>query len=140
MSTPVSAATAWLAAADPDPDHAARWLGSTTIVVLPTGRSFDAVKVPEHVGRRVQKAGVDGPVISDPAGQTMFFLVPPGTASRWEPTGDAVCLGLNSYLTVPVPEVTAAPGPHWIQPPAEEGQLVDPALLADLLRTVGEAS
>jgi hypothetical protein len=140
MSTLMPAASAWLAEADPDPGRASRWLSSTTIVVLPTGTLFDAVKVPLHTGRLVHEAGIEGPVISDPMGQVLYFLVPPGTSRTWKAGGDIVCRGTGTFLTVPVPEVTAPPGPHWLQPPTEHGRLVDPGRLAELLRTVGEAS
>lgn len=126
MSSTIEAAAVWLAAADPDPAHAARWIGASRIILLPLGRRWSAVKVDGHDGLAAA-AAVSGPSIHDPAGQCVFFLVPPRTV--WDVAGTE-CLGENCWLTVPTPTVTEPPGPHWLFPPDGSGQLVN----ADELR------
>lgn len=128
----LAAAAEWLVAADPDPDHARVWLSSTNIIMLPLGRQFEAVKVPERLGESVLAQGVDGPVIRDGGGRCYFFLVPVGTRERWAVDGTE-CLGDTCYLTIPVPARTYPPGPFWSQQPDGSGLLVDPVLLLDAL-------
>lgn len=129
----------WLAKADPDPEHAKRWLSSARILLLPLGRLWDVVKVPRLRGLAAVEMGVDGPVIHDPAGQAVFFLVPVGTAIVWDVDG-TVCLGDACYLATPVPVVKTPPGPHWLQAPDGSGQLVDPETLRDALTAVSMQS
>ncbi|MDJ0460568.1 hypothetical protein [Streptomyces sp. H27-C3] len=134
MSTETpAAASAWLASADPDPTRARLWISQTSIVLLPLGRTFDAIKVPEHPAREAMATGIDGPVIRDPGGRVRYFLIPPGSAAGWSTPGTER-LGDTSYLTVPAPAVMYPPGPHWVQPPDGSGTLVDPAALAALLK------
>ncbi|MGW6460421.1 hypothetical protein ACWF94_31615 [Streptomyces sp. NPDC055078] len=128
---------AWLAQADPDPERAKRWLSSTRIVLLPIGRTWDAVKAPRIHGLAAVESGIDGPVISDPAGQTVFFLVPPGTSATWD-LADTTCLGDACWLSVLVPAITAPPGPHWLQPPDGCGTLVTPDTLWAALTAAAE--
>lgn len=125
MSDTIDAAEAWLAAADPDAEHAGRWLRSAKILLLPLGRCWSAVKVDQHDGLAAA-ADSPGPLIHDPAGRCVYFLVPVGT--RWDCPGTEL-LGDTCWLTVPVPSVTEPPGPHWISPPDGSGTLVDPAVL-----------
>lgn len=120
--------SAWLAQADPDRDHAERWLSKARIVLLPLGRAWDAVKVPRRQGLAAVEMGIEGPVIYDPAGQSVFFLVAPGTYVTWQLEGTS-CLGDACWLSTPVPEVTHPPGPHWLQPPDGSGQLVEAGTL-----------
>ncbi|MBZ4318421.1 hypothetical protein [Streptomyces huiliensis] len=83
------------------------------------GERWDAVRVPETVGRRavalLREAGEPvGPVVLDPEGPEprMYFLVPVGTAARWEER-DTVPLGRRCHVLLPSAERTAPPGPHW---------------------------
>lgn len=127
---PVDASTAareWLAAADPNPDHAHRWMGAVQIVLLPLGTMWDAVKAPSTLAMSAVRAGIlTGPIVAD-AG-ALFFLVPVGTHRTWNVIGTE-CLGTACYLATPAPERTSPPGPHWLQPPDGSGQLVDAAAL-----------
>ena len=127
-------AHAWLAQADPDPEHANRWLSQARVVLLPLGRAWDAVKVLAPLGIEAARS-VCGPVIYDPAGHAVFFLVPAGTAKTWE-LADTMPLGEACYLTTPAPEVTAPPGPHWLHVP-DGRSLVDPHQLREALAAVG---
>lgn len=122
MSDTITPAEAWLAEADPDPVHAARWLQSAKVVLLPLGRRWAAVKVAEHDGLAAA-ADVAGPVMHDPAARAVYFLVAPDT--DWGLDGTEQ-LGDTCWLSVPVPSVTEPPGPHWISPPDGSGTLVDP--------------
>ncbi|MFI5808960.1 hypothetical protein [Streptomyces sp. NPDC051561] len=113
------------------------------INVSPVGRNFDVVKVPSPLGRLVIEAGIGGPVINEPAGLVYFFLVPVGTSNAWPVAAEGMqCLGDTSYIPVPVREVLAPPGPHWLQWPidpdrrVDRDRLVDPDRLAELLCTV----
>lgn len=113
---------------------------SSRIKVSPVGRTFDVVKVPSSLGRLVVEAGIEGPVISEPAGLAYFFLVPVGTSDTWPIAAAGVqCLGDTSYVAVPVREVVVPPGPHWLQCPVDLERrvdrhgLVDPARLATML-------
>uniref|UniRef100_UPI001F37D9BE hypothetical protein n=1 Tax=Streptomyces sp. CC228A TaxID=2898186 RepID=UPI001F37D9BE len=121
--------TAWLAQADPDPDRASRWLAQAAVVVLPVGTSWDAVKVPRELGAGIELARITGPVIHDPHGAVLYFLVPPGTRGTWAVDGTE-CLSAGTWLSAPAPTVTVPPGPHWLRPPAGDGALTDPAALA----------
>ncbi|MFE9296610.1 hypothetical protein [Streptomyces niveus] len=121
MSSTIEAAAVWLAAADPDPAHAQRWIGASRIILLPLGKRWSAVKVNGHDGLAAA-AAVSGPSIHDPAGQCVFFLVPPRTI--WDVAGTE-CLGEDCWLTVPTPRVTEPPGPHWLFPPDGSGRLVN---------------
>lgn len=141
MRTALTAASEWLASADPDPGRAQLWMSQTRIVMLPLGSLFDAVRVPTDVGKRIVETGIEGPVVRDPRGSVDYFLVPPGTSATWEtPEGvaDVTCLGPATWLTVPSLPVTAPPGAYWIQAPDGSGLLVAPERLAGALaRAVG---
>ncbi|MFE6025522.1 hypothetical protein [Streptomyces niveus] len=120
MST-IEDAAVWLAAADPDPIHARRWIGSARIILLPLGERWSAVKVSEHQGLAAA-AALRGPSIHDPSGQCVYFLVAPHTV--WDAPGSE-CLGESYWLTVPTPAVKEPPGPYWLRAPDGSGQLVD---------------
>lgn len=86
---------------------------------------------------RVQVNGC-GPVIEDSArdgwmesGLT-YWLVPPGSAQRWDFHPHAVCLGAPHTLTLPVLSRVAPPGPYWLRPCVSD-RLVPAAPLRDLL-------
>ncbi|MFJ3084714.1 hypothetical protein ACIPJG_33880 [Streptomyces halstedii] len=121
MPDTITAAEAWLATADPDPVHATRWLQSAKIVLLPLGRVWAAVKTSEHEGLAAA-AVVPGPIIHDPVGRAVYFLIPPD-AGWGHP--DSVRLGDTCWLSTPVPSVTEPPGSYWISPPDGSGLLVD---------------
>jgi hypothetical protein len=134
MTDTLSAARAWLAAADPDASRAQLWLTQTSIVLLPLGRVFDAVRVDGPIAQPAIAAGIRGPVIADPRGDAVYFLVPPGGWGAWPVALRGIeYLGVATYLTVPSPSITAPPGVHWVQPPDGTGDLVDPEELTRAL-------
>lgn len=135
MPDTITAAEAWIARADPDAAHADVWLRSAKILLLPLGRVWSAVKVQEHDGLAAA-AEVPGPVIHDPAGRSVFFLVP--TNAGWGYPGTEL-LGDTCWLTVPAPSVTEPPGPHWISPPDGSGLLADVRQLRAALVARAEA-
>lgn len=130
MSTTLQAdVSAWLASADPDPDHAHRWWTAQGIALVPLGRAWEAVRIDSAP----QSLSVDGPIISDVGGAVLYVLVPVGTARTWAVPGTEV-LGDTAYLTIPALGRTEPPGPYWLQPPAVPGHLVDPEQLHEALQ------
>ncbi|MFK0113843.1 hypothetical protein [Streptomyces sp. NPDC091217] len=83
------------------------------------GEWWDAVRAMETVGRRaieILNEGDEtvGPVILDHDGPEprLYFLVPVGTATRWEEPG-TVALGQKCHVVVPAAESATPPGMHW---------------------------
>ncbi|MGI5426747.1 hypothetical protein [Streptomyces sp. CA-179760] len=140
----------WLASAHPSPDTArGEWSGAAKLAVIPLGRVFEAVRLPERVVHRaVASADRDtvsdrlarclsgAPVIHDPGFRRFYALVPPGTAQMWcAPVAE--CLGEGTYLGVPradrteLDEQTRAS--YWAVPllrPGRLGMAVDVLALA----------
>ncbi|MGW1295172.1 hypothetical protein [Streptomyces sp. NPDC002533] len=138
MPASPDAAAAWLAQADPDRAHADRWMRSAGLVLLPLGTRWSAVKTAEHDGLAAA-ADVDGPVIHDPGGRTVYFLVPVAAGTSWDCPRTEL-LGLACWLAVPAPRTIEPPGVHWVRPPDGSGLLVDPvALHAALTARTAEA-
>jgi hypothetical protein len=73
-----------------------------------------------------------GPVIEDPESGWYYWLVPPGTAERWEPHSHAVCLTAPHTITLPSLHRSAPPGPYWLRPSASD-RLVPAVPLWDAL-------
>jgi hypothetical protein len=128
----------WLAAAGDDPRTAHDgWESAAGISVLPLGRLFDAVRVPDdtihhaagssdpaEVSERLAAYLPGGAVIHDPIHRRYYCLTPPGTTSSWAAT-TAECLGAGTHLGVPHPDRTT-PHPHdpyWILPLERPGGL-----------------
>jgi hypothetical protein len=90
------------------------------------GNLFDVVITSSGVQARAAAAVMDqvqgrcGPVIEDPEAGWLYWLVPPGSASRWTPHSHAVCLGAPHTITLPSLNRTAPPGPYWFRPPASD--------------------
>ncbi|MDH6629425.1 hypothetical protein M2271_007261 [Streptomyces sp. LBL] len=61
-----------------------------------------------------------GPVIEDPESGWLYWLVPPGSYSRWAPHSHAVCLGAPHTITLPSLTRSTPPGPYWVRPPASD--------------------
>jgi hypothetical protein len=94
------------------------WDSEARLALIPLGRLFDAVRIPEAVvhhafathdqagvARRLARHVHGGPVIHDPAGRRYYALVPSGTAAGWRAPA-AECLGEGTYLGVPRPDLT----------------------------------
>lgn len=128
----------WLAAAGDDPQTAHDdWESAAGISMLPLGRLFDVVWVPDdaihHAAGSSDPADVrarlgaylpGGAVIHDPMHRRYCCLTPPGTTSSWA-AATAECLGEGTNLGVPHPDRTT-PHPHglyWILPMDRPGGL-----------------
>ncbi|MGW9438647.1 hypothetical protein [Streptomyces sp. NPDC055607] len=55
-------------------------------------------------------------VVEDPVVGWLYWLVPPGSAGRWQPHPYAVCLSTPYKITLPPLNRTAPPGPYWYRP------------------------
>ncbi|MBT3161845.1 hypothetical protein HTV80_01785 [Streptomyces sp. Vc74B-19] len=106
----------------------------------PAGPDCDVVTVPSRQGLEavdiLRRGAGDavGPVLHDGGGDTLAFLVPPGTAAAWDVPG-SVCTetdGRGLRLAPDAPEE----GSDWLVPPGEADLATDPAVLREAL---GEA-
>ncbi|MGW3013270.1 bifunctional DNA primase/polymerase [Streptomyces sp. NPDC001219] len=100
-------------------------------ILLPVGRSFDVLDVPEAAGRnalaRLERMALPlGPVAVAPTGRALFFVAP-GAAGRlpdllyrmgWDDASlDLRSLGPGDHLTAP-PSDLGGHGPmRWLRPP-----------------------
>ncbi|MEO3750602.1 bifunctional DNA primase/polymerase [Streptomyces sp. B6B3] len=125
------------------PDWAAQATGSASAarrlwtaeprasVLLPTGRCFDVLEVPESAGclalARMERLGTElGPVSATPYGRMMFFVLPGGVAKvpaltrrlGWVPdTLDLMTCGDGGYVPAP-PTWTGPRGSvRWVREP-----------------------
>lgn len=100
-------------------------------VLLPTGRAFDALDVPETAGyhalARLERQGVAlGPVLRTPT-QRLVFLVRPGAAdaipvalraSGWSPAAlELVAHGAGDYLPAPPTRLGSGGRVLWVRQP-----------------------
>ncbi|MER7161044.1 bifunctional DNA primase/polymerase [Streptomyces lydicus] len=100
-------------------------------VLLPVGRSFDILDVPEPAGRnalaRLERMGLPlGPVAATPTGRALFFVAPGAAAELpdllyrmgWDDAAlDLRPLGLGDHITAP-PSDHGGHGPmRWLRPP-----------------------
>ncbi|MEU9790575.1 bifunctional DNA primase/polymerase [Streptomyces sparsogenes] len=100
-------------------------------ILLPTGRTFDALDVPETAGclalARMERLGVElGPVTSTP-GRRMLFFVLPGAAAKiphlvrnqgWSPASiDLVARGEGDYVVAPPTRVGRQGAVQWARRP-----------------------
>lgn len=103
-------------------------------MLLPVGRGFDVLDVPEAVGRRalvrLERMGLPlGPVAVTPHGRA-WFLVRPGAAAElpqllyrmgWDDTGlDLRCLGAGDHITAPPCDLGGLGPVHWLREPTLE--------------------
>ncbi|MFI7010564.1 bifunctional DNA primase/polymerase [Streptomyces sp. NPDC050145] len=101
-------------------------------VLLPVGRAFDIIDVPEAAGRRalirLERMGLPlGPVVATPEGRVHFFVAPGAAAELpallyrmgWDDAAlDLHALGPGTYITAP-PSDRAGLGPtSWLRPPS----------------------
>ncbi|MFJ3700347.1 MULTISPECIES: bifunctional DNA primase/polymerase [Streptomyces] len=100
-------------------------------MLLPVGRTFDVLDVPEAAGRRalvrMERLGVPlGPVAVTPSGRTQFYVAPgaavglPGLLYRmgWDDAGlDLRALGRGAYVTAPPSDLGGLGPVRWLRPP-----------------------
>ncbi|MFB6630000.1 hypothetical protein ACFCWY_08900 [Streptomyces sp. NPDC056362] len=105
------------------------------------GGLFDVVVTSSGAQARAAAAYMDevqggcGPVVEDTRDGLLYWLVPPGTASRWEPHSHAVCLSAPLTITLPSLDALTPPsaaGPYWFRPSASD-RLVPAAPLREAL-------
>ncbi|MYT21992.1 hypothetical protein GTW69_17110 [Streptomyces sp. SID7760] len=103
------------------------------LVTVPTRQGLEAVDI---IRRAASLAGGVGPVLHDGSGDTLGFLVPPGTADAWDMPGSA-CTQTNGR-GMRFDDVSPAAGDTgWLLPPEAVGPVTDP----DVLRAaLGEAA
>ncbi|MFD9204288.1 hypothetical protein ACFWDP_39255, partial [Streptomyces anthocyanicus] len=110
------------------------------ITMLPAGRLWDVVIIPEVLGLPV--AGVledlpllrPGPVLWDAQRHQVGFFVPPGTTAHCLCTGGR-CAGEGAWVTAPAPHHRWGPL-RWLVAPDGAGTLNRPEVLADTLHRV----
>lgn len=105
-------------------------LGGAMFDVVVTGGGYLGRAAVAHMDE--VQLGTCGPVIEDPDGGWLYWLVPPGTASSWEHHSYGVCIGSPHTLTMPVLSRNAPPGPYWLRPCASD-RLIPPVPLRALL-------
>ncbi|MBC9725229.1 hypothetical protein [Streptomyces sp. TRM68367] len=99
------------------------------VVTVPARQGLEAV----DILRRGTGEGV-GPVLHD-GGETLAFLVPPGTAAAWDVPG-STCTETDGRGVTLAPE-PPVDGADWLLPPGEVDPATDPAVLRAAL---GEAA
>jgi hypothetical protein len=104
--------------------------GACDLVTVPTRQGLEAV----DILRRGPGEAV-GPVLHDDDGETLGFVVPPGTAAAWDVPGSTCTETDGRGMSLhPEPPVE---GSDWLLPPGEADLATDPAVLRAAL---GEAA
>ncbi|WP_330330603.1 hypothetical protein OHS33_13240 [Streptomyces sp. NBC_00536] len=103
------------------------------LVTVPTRQGLEAVDIIRRAAAR--DSGV-GPVLHDGSGDTLGFLVPPGTADAWDMPGSA-CTQTNGRGIRLFGDSPTAGGTGWLLPPDSTGPVTDPEVLRAAL---GEAA
>ncbi|WP_419795990.1 hypothetical protein [Streptomyces mexicanus] len=100
------------------------------LVTVPARQGLEAVDI-------LRRGAVDavGPVLHDGGGDTLGFVVPPGTAAAWDLPG-STCTRTDGRGLRLAPEPPVE-GSAWLVPPAEADLATDPAVLR---RALGEAA
>jgi hypothetical protein len=126
-----------------DEDWASQATGSATVarklwterpaaaILLPTGRTFDAIEVPETAGflalARLERLGVSpGPVTRAPDRRMRFFVLPGGAAKAgdlvrrlgWSPRALGLsCLAEGAWIAAPPTRIGKQGPVQWACPP-----------------------
>ncbi|WP_031090280.1 bifunctional DNA primase/polymerase [Streptomyces sp. NRRL WC-3549] len=109
-------------------------------LLLPVGRAFDVLDVPEAPGRRalvrMERMGLPlGPVTLTPAGRTQFFVAPgaaaqlPGLLYRmgWDDADlDLRALGPGTFVTAPPSDLGGLGPVRWLRPPPPDASVAPP--------------
>ncbi|MFJ8230708.1 bifunctional DNA primase/polymerase [Streptomyces sp. NPDC094448] len=105
-------------------------------VLLPTGRTFDVLDVPESAGflalARLERMELPlGPVASTPDRRTLFFVLPGGAAKApalirdlgWAPSSlDLVPRGQGHYVAAPPTRIGGMGPVQWVRRPTAENR------------------
>jgi hypothetical protein len=95
-------------------------LAPVGIRLVPAGVDWDAVQVGRFLAlqavERITRLGAVA-VDSVPDEPVLYFLVPAGTATRWDVPMTAV-LGPSSHMVLPPDTKHTPPGPYWLSPPS----------------------
>lgn len=126
-------AVEWLAAAAADPLACKReWEhGESGTVLLPAGRFWDVLSVPEDLGLLTLDALMrvpwqePGPTLADLGARRVGFFLPPDPATRWVGSGIRHA-GTGSWIAVPAPYRNAG-SLRWLVPPDGSGTFHTPA-------------
>ncbi|MFF1869877.1 bifunctional DNA primase/polymerase [Streptomyces sp. CB03911] len=138
----------WRGKASAGPGVVRRWWTETpqASILLPTGRSFDALDVPEVAGclalARMERMGLQlGPVVAVPAasgqvGRRLLFLVLPGVLAKlpemlrklgWAPGRlDLVARGEGDWIVAPPSRVGPYSFAQWARPPSSTNRWLLP--------------
>lgn len=130
----------WLSQASAGPGVVRRWWTERpqASVLLPAGRAFDVLDVPEAAGclalARMERMGLElGPVVAVPAvsdrpGRRLLFLVLPGVQAKlpdmlrrlgWTPGRlDLVARGEGDWIVAPPSRIGLSGCAHWARPPS----------------------
>ncbi|WP_432107257.1 hypothetical protein [Streptomyces sp. AA1529] len=102
----------------------------------PAGIAWDAVRAPSHLARPALAALGDeaGAVIRDPYNGDLYWLLPPGAVTAWEPLPQVTTYGTACYVEIPPTGRTGGPGPYWIRE-SRGRHLTRPAALHAALAT-----
>ncbi|MFF6913118.1 hypothetical protein [Streptomyces sp. NPDC012466] len=100
------------------------------VVTVPARQGLEAVDI-----LRRGPGDAVGPVLHDDGGDTLGFLVPPGTAAAWDVPG-STCTETDGRGPTLTPEPPVE-GSDWLLPPGEADLATDPAVLREAL---GEAA
>ncbi|MFE1285425.1 hypothetical protein [Streptomyces sp. NPDC058751] len=92
------------------------------LVTVPARQGLEAVDI-----LRRGAADLVGPVLHDGGGDTLGFLVPPGTADAWDVPG-STCTQTDGRGLGPAPEPPVE-GSDWLLPPGDADLATDPAVL-----------
>jgi hypothetical protein len=140
----------WLASAHSSPGSVHHeWDNAGRLALIPLGRRFEAVRIPEDiveaaagcgspafVGAWLTKCLHGGPVIHDPRFRRYYPLVPPHSAEKWLVPGTER-LGEGTYLGVPRADRTEfdsrTRASYWAVPMRRPGRLCG---VADVLALV----
>jgi hypothetical protein len=100
------------------------------VVTVPARQGLEAVDI-----LRRGAGDAVGPVLHDGGGDTLGFVVPPGTAAAWDVPGSTCTETDGRGLSLaPQPPVE---GSDWLLPPEEADRATDPVVLREAL---GEAA
>ncbi|MFJ2769731.1 hypothetical protein [Streptomyces sp. NPDC087300] len=144
----VSAVTDWFARALQVPEQARREWTERGVALLPLGRRFEAVRMPDHLVHAAVSSTVpdeiawrlgqflSGPVIYD--GRTMggtYYALTRPTHQAWRFQDIAPRLSADTHLGVPKLTRTRPPGTYWAVRPRFEGDLCEPQTVEGLIVT-----